>query len=492
MDKLFKEFSQVDASVSRKYGGTGLGLAISRQLVAMMGGQIGAESSGGEGALFWFSVRLAKQISGACREGADPQTLKGIPVLIIDGNRSVREMLRAQMTYWGMQVFEAEDLSGGSKILAGQREARDPILIVLMNVQRPDSFGARTIQYLPAEFRAPEPCVVLLVSMSYRVDAERLELEGIASVLRKPVHRKDLRYLLEQLLCQGKRRAVREYGPSASKSPEENRNDSFAGSQVRVLLAEDNLTNQQVALGILGHLGVVAKAVANGEEVLEELGSRVYDVVFMDVQMPGMDGLEATRRIRGPGSPALNSQIPVIAMTAHAMQGDREVCLAAGMNDYVAKPVSPQAIAAALKKWSPQGSPRRSRVQEEPGEETGAPESDAASLCWDMDGILEALMGDHDLLREIVEQFLVEMDNNIRNLGVLLERNEIDQARGLVHTIKGAAATVRAEELRRAAEVEEASLRETTSLRLKWGSDKSDSCSARLRERINHYLSGAT
>jgi CheY-like chemotaxis protein/HPt (histidine-containing phosphotransfer) domain-containing protein len=224
----------------------------------------------------------------------------------------------------------------------------------------------------------------------------------------------------------------------------------FAGCNARILLAEDNITNQQVALGILKKLGLRADAVANGAEALRALETLPYDLVLMDVQMPEMDGYEAARRIRRSRSPILNPQIPIIAMTAHALQGDRERCLAAGMNDYVTKPVSPQALAEALDRWLSKDNDGL-YLENVACRNSHADGGNTSSLIFDRAGMMARLMDDQELIRMVLEGFLEDIPRQIAALKGYLEAGDAPAAERQAHAIKGASANVGGERLREVA-----------------------------------------
>jgi CheY-like chemotaxis protein len=219
----------------------------------------------------------------------------------------------------------------------------------------------------------------------------------------------------------------------------------FSQRRARILLAEDNITNQQVALAILRKLGVSADVVANGREALDALKTLPYDLVLMDMQMPEMDGLEATRRIRDPQTAIPNRSIPIVAMTANAMQSDREMCLEAGMNDYITKPVSPAALAGAIEKWLPEAGGSRN---EQAGKTGSSPFAPPSVVIWDRAGMLERMMGDEDLARTISEGFLDDMLRQIARLKEYLKAGDAASAERQAHTIKGAASIVGGEALR--------------------------------------------
>jgi CheY-like chemotaxis protein/HPt (histidine-containing phosphotransfer) domain-containing protein len=261
-----------------------------------------------------------------------------------------------------------------------------------------------------------------------------LEEIGFAAYATKPIRHLELKAVLSLALAE---RDLAELTPRpiATRHTVRETLNLFAGRKARILLAEDNITNQQVALGILKKLGLRADAVANGAEALKSLETIPYDLVLMDVQMPVMDGLEATQRIRDPRSAVPSHGIPIIAMTAHAMQGDREKCLEAGMDDYLPKPVTPQALVEVLEKWLPK----------ERGE---AGITRHSSAVFDREGMLERLMGDEDLARMILDGFLQDIPRQIRALRDFLDVGNAPGAERQAHTIKGASANVGGEALR--------------------------------------------
>jgi signal transduction histidine kinase/CheY-like chemotaxis protein len=350
LDLLFDKFSQVDASTTRHYGGTGLGLAISKQLAELMGGEIGVQSEEGKGSEFWFTARLGLRAEGTPAEELPPGDLRGVRALIVDDNATSREILTMRLASWGLRPAAAPDGPGALDSFQRALDENDPFQIALIDMQMPGMDGESLGRSIRADERLAATRLVLLTSLGMRGDARRFEEIGFAGYAIKPIRHQELRAVLCLALTErdGTEPAPR---PIATRHAARETLKPFAGCTARILLAEDNITNQRVALGLLKRLGLRADAVADGAEAVRALETLPYDLVLMDVQMPEMDGLEATRRIRNPRSAVRNHQIPIIAMTAHTMHGDRERCLQAGMDDYVSKPVTPQALVEVLEKW---------------------------------------------------------------------------------------------------------------------------------------------
>ncbi|HEY0792918.1 MAG TPA: response regulator [Chthoniobacterales bacterium] len=355
--RLFKAFSQADGSTTRRYGGTGLGLAIARQLVAIMEGEIGVESEPGKGSTFWFTAQLDKQAGSACSPEPCRSDLAGVRVLAVDDNAVNCRILRHQLRAWNM---EASSAGGGEEALRMLRAAAargEPYKVALLDVQMPDMDGwvlARAIAADPG--LAGTARLVILTSVGQSLSAADLKADGIEAYLVKPVKQSRLFECLVGVMGNAQARAQNAKVPVAAEPVPPETNPHYEA--LRILLAEDNLINQKVALGQLRKLRYRADAVLNGIKVLEALQQIPYDVVLMDCQMPEMDGYEATRTIRQreqATDPPCPWRVPIhiIAMTANAMQGDRERCLEAGMNGYVSKPVRAAELQAALKGWEP-------------------------------------------------------------------------------------------------------------------------------------------
>ncbi len=456
---LFDKFVQVDASTTRKYGGTGLGLAIAKQLAELMGGRIGVESKKDHGSEFWFTARFGRQAEGIRRQSIPPADLNGVRVLIVDDNATSREILDKHLTAWGMRPSEAKDGPEALHALNQAVDAHDPFRVALIDMQMPGMDGAALGRAIQQDERLAGARMVMLTSLGTRGDARKFEEIGFAAYATKPVRHDELRTVLS-LALRDRVDAGEAVQAIATRHTAREILNRFKDRKVRILLAEDNITNQQVALGILKKLGLSADAVANGAEAVRAVESIPYDLVLMDVQMPEMDGLEATRIIRnskpesgvhpvaGSGIPV--SRIPIIAMTAHAMQGDRERCLEAGMNDYISKPVAPLALAEVLEKWLPQDDDPPGMIKDESVKKADASPSHSSPV-FDRAGMMARLMDDEDLARTVIQGFLQDIPLQIKALRSYLDAGDGEKAQRQAHTIKGASANVGGEALRAAA-----------------------------------------
>jgi signal transduction histidine kinase/CheY-like chemotaxis protein/HPt (histidine-containing phosphotransfer) domain-containing protein len=331
-DVLFKAFSQADASVTRRFGGTGLGLAIAARLVEMMHGRIWVESQQGRGSRFHFLAQLGVAADQTPRQPAAVEALRGMGVLVVDDNATNRRILEEVVTAWRMQPTLA---SSGPQALQAARQARRPFGLVLLDYHMPEMDGvalAGHLQQLEGWRRCP---IILLSSSIGGIDPEQLKRVGIQRFLPKPVIADEL---LEAILDQ--------LGLSAPAELAERQSPRLAAR--RILLAEDSLINQKVALGFLNRWGHEVVVACNGREAVEHYAREPFDLVLMDVQMPELNGYEATAAIRRQEAELGRPPVPIVAMTAEAMQGERERCLAAGMNDYLAKPIDADALYAAI------------------------------------------------------------------------------------------------------------------------------------------------
>ncbi|BFU92198.1 MAG: Histidine kinase [Nitrospira sp.] len=347
-ERLFQSFSQADGSMTRKYGGTGLGLAICKRLVEMMGGTIGVMSRVGEGSCFWFTMNLGKQAAGSRRADASAALLAGLRILIVDDKAVNRRMLELMTKKWGMQPTLVHSGFEAVAVLSG-RDGQPRFDLALLDVDMSPTDGIELARVIKAGSGGSDTRLVLLTSFGRRGDAKRAKEAGLAAYLTKPIRERQLHDCLVAVITP---RPVAPGMPAGRESlPLITRHtlaETEAKVDLRILLAEDNIINQKVAARLFQRLGYRVDVVANGREAVEAVSRIRYDAVFMDCQMPEMDGFEATNLIRELEAPGTPHHVLIIAMTANVMQGDREQCLAAGMDDYLSKPISVDALAGVL------------------------------------------------------------------------------------------------------------------------------------------------
>jgi CheY-like chemotaxis protein/HPt (histidine-containing phosphotransfer) domain-containing protein len=462
--RLFQKFSQVDASTTRHYGGTGLGLAISKQLAEQMGGAIGVESREGAGSEFWFTARLARAPRGASADPARPAGLDGVRALVVDDNGTSRDFLLRRLTHWGLRAAGAR---GGEEALRALHEALaegDPFRLALLDLRMPGMDGEALGRAIRADERLEATRLILQSLLGRRGDAQRLEELGFAGWLTKPVRPPELQIVLAQVHA-GLQRSPTQRLLAARHGAHETAG-AFADRAARILVAEDNPTNQEVVVGMLRRLGLRADAVANGAEAVQALEAVPYRLVLMDVQMPEMDGFEATARIRSADSRVHDRRVPIVAMTAHALRGDRERCLEAGMDDYVSKPVSVPALTEALSRWLPQAPGQRQETSTPTSTPTPTPTPMPTPTptappdgppIFDRAGMLERMAGDEELVALVLETFRSDTPQQLAVLLRCATSGDLDGARRQAHSIKGASSNVGGEAVRSAAfEVEKA------------------------------------
>jgi PAS domain S-box-containing protein len=412
MDRLFQSFSQVDASTTRRYGGTGLGLAISKQLVEMMGGRIWVESNPGEGSTFFFAIPATAVPDAPATLQAAPSHLAGKRVLIVDDNATNRQILTLQTQAWRMT---ATAVASGAEALK-QLQQRERFDLAILDMQMPEMDGLSLASRIRQLSNYQELPLVLLSSMG-QLDQAILQAPDVrfAALLSKPIKQSQLyRVLAETLSTQPM--AIQPSRPSSL-------NPHLAQAlPLRILLAEDHGVNQKLALLLLKKLGYRADAVSNGLEVLDALRRQPYDVVLMDVQMPEMDGLEASRQICQTWPPGQRPRI--IAMTANVLTGDREACLGAGMDDYLSKPIQPEALVQALLQCQSLASPPalEQQVLQE----------------------LRALMGEEaaTLVGELIDCYLEEAPQQLEAMTTAAAQGNLVVVGQMAHSLKSSSATL--------------------------------------------------
>ncbi len=346
VERLFRPFTQVDASFSRRYGGTGLGLSISRRLVELMGGEVGVESWPDEGSTFWFTLPLEELPADAPRPAlAGDGNLGGCRVLVVDDNATNRHVLRGLLESWGCEFAEAASAEAALQRLRESTAAGRPFEVAVLDVEMPDMDGEALCRAIRADATNAGLRCVMLSSSAARGDAARMRDAGANAYLTKPPRTEHLRRCLAAL-----RGADAPSGASMLTRHDFEDAPAAPARPTRVLLAEDHPINQKLAVLMLERRGFSVAVAGDGRQALETLAREDFDLVLMDVHMPVLDGLEATRQLRAGGSGARDARIPVIAMTANAMQGDRERCLQSGMDDFVSKPVKEADLLAAIQR----------------------------------------------------------------------------------------------------------------------------------------------
>ncbi|WP_186465324.1 response regulator [Nitrospirillum viridazoti] len=454
--RLFRSFEQADTTTTRRFGGTGLGLAISKRLAELMGGAVGVDSDYGKGSCFWFTAKLGRV--SASQPLLPRPDLRGRRVLVVDDSRNARRVMSAMLTSMSFRVDGAGDGRAAIAAIKEAAAAGAPYDVAFLDWQMPDLDGMETARGIGALGLAHPPHLIMVTAYS-REDVRRAaERSGIEDVLIKPVNSSVLFDAVIRAIA-GTETAEPKAKARAGGLPA----DFEALRGLSVLLVEDNDFNQQVAIELLTDVGVGIDLAENGAIALERIAARRYDAVLMDVQMPVMDGLTASRRIREMGETAL----PILAMTANAMASDRECCLAAGMNDYVSKPIVPDQLFAVLARLG-QGRTEAAGLRPLPLDPLplvmGQRPEPVPERAIDIPGIdaeegLRRVRGKRALYADILKKFAA---NQRATPAAILDRwrsGDTATAERLAHTLKGVAGTIGASAVQRAAAAVEAALR---------------------------------
>ncbi|MGE5672003.1 MAG: response regulator [Fibrobacterota bacterium] len=443
---LFNKFTQVDASPTRKFGGTGLGLAISKELCALMGGEIGVKSTLYKGSEFYFYLPLTISRQPLTSSNLIPEVLNDCKILIVDDNEINRRILSRRLKSWNINVSIAQSSTSAIALIEKEQESDKPFNIVLIDSQMPEMDGESLGKYIRSKQDLDYLQMMLLTSQGSRGDVIRLGSIGFNAYLCKPVNHSELREMLVHLLSKQAtapnqvltRHAIRDtHIPKLLKT-------------LKILLVEDNIVNQRVAAIMFEKLNLTVDIASSGSEAISTLSCKRYDLVFMDIRMMEMDGIEATRIIRDTSSTVLDHTVKIIAMTAQAMNYDRQNCLDAGMDDYLAKPIAIDKLASVIRKWFPDSKETCTTEPEQSEIDFIELEDDDINQTpiWDLPKMIEHLFQDESLTKTVIGDFLADIPRQLQKICELIESGDTSNLEIRAHTIKGASSILGAERMR--------------------------------------------
>ncbi len=422
LESIFAPFTQADSSTSRRFGGTGLGLAISQRLVNLMGGQIRVESQPGKGSTFFFTLALpvGEQIDEGEATAADEDIFRDLPAIVIGESATSRKILQQTLASWSMQADEAPDVPSGLAKIHEAAAAGRAYRLVLADAVMPGIDGFTLVGWLEQDARLAGAAILMLSATDRQNYPDRCR-DLKTPCLEKPVSRSALFNAIAKAIGVDGKVSPIDAGKTADVLPVPSR-------ILRVLVAEDTPANQKLVLNFLGKRGHSIEIAENGRQALELLRQQDFDVVLMDVQMPEMDGFQATAAIRKLDD-AKKARLPIIAMTAHALKGDRERCLAAGMNCYLSKPIKKEDLIETVE-----------RVAETGFGSSGAPKTQDPSPAFDLDEALSKCLGQHDLFQEIAGCLLCEADPLLEKMSISLDNGNAVELANAAHRLKGTVA----------------------------------------------------
>jgi two-component system, sensor histidine kinase and response regulator len=443
LESLFAPFTQVDTSTTRRFGGTGLGLSIVRRLVELMGGETGVESVEGAGSLFWFTAHFAPVTNSLLPLYPAPSSIKGQRVLVVDDNATNRKVLMGQLLLCGVEPVSASSADEALALMRQASAAGRPYDAALLDHLMPDCDGAELGRIIVRDDTLKSTRLILLTSSGQRGDGQLFADIGFAAYLLKPVTQRDLTECLILALANTAHSWHLQSQPMITRHA---LRAQRAQTRNRVLLAEDNLVNQKVALRLLEKLDYRVDVVADGLAAVAAWQTGKFDLIIMDCQMPQMDGYEATREIRRLEEG--KRHIPIVALTAHAMKGDAQKCRAAGMDDYLSKPIDRVKLDTCLDRLLPStGSTGLIlAIQEAPNAFENAPQRDSMQPQHpvDWEAFLESIDGDEVFARDLADAFIGTGDKELAVIAAALGTGDAATVRESAHSLKGASANLRA------------------------------------------------